>query len=174
MITVHVGSENRSKLVSVENAFRHYFDNVTVKGVPVESGVGSQPVSLEEIAKGAKNRALNAFQASDYSVGMEAGVFEMPDGNSKYFDLCLTCIYDGKRMAWGGSPIYEYPPKVVKRILDYGEEVGDIGPRMYGLKQDMRHHSGFSGFLTQGVIPRTKFNEYSVVMALAHFVNKDL
>ncbi len=173
---VSVGSENRAKLKAVENAFKHYFKGLEVKAAGIESGVGKQPISLEEIVRGAKIRAEKAFEAGgEFGVGIEAGVFPFPGSNSGYMDTACCAIYDGKEFYLGCSPLYEYPKKVVEKILKEGKEISDIFAELYGnTEKHDRHSQGAIGFLTKGVIPRNQLLESAVVCALTQVINREL
>jgi len=74
--TVYVGSGNRPKIEAVRAAIEPYVSQVRVEGLAVESGVAEQPVGLEEIAAGARNRARAAFEPGqcDLAVGIEDGL----------------------------------------------------------------------------------------------------
>ena len=173
---VAVGSENKAKLKAVERAFARYFKGVNVRGIAVKSSVGKQPIGLEAIVKGAKERAAGALAAgkADFGVGIEAGVFPFPGCDSGYMDTACCAIFDGARYCLGGSPLYEYPEKVVKKLLA-GKEVSEVFMEIYGLSKDfVQGEESVSGFLTKGAMPRTELLEHAVVCALAQVINKEV
>ncbi len=55
---VLIGTKNQGKIEGAKKALEHYFENVEIKGVSVESDVPEQPRN-EEIYQGAKNRVRN-------------------------------------------------------------------------------------------------------------------
>ena len=173
---VAVGSNNKAKLKAVETGFRHYFKDAKIKGVEIESGVRSQPISLEEIVKGAKNRAKKAFeQGAEFGIGIEAGVFPFPESNSGYMDTACCSIFDGKKFYLGCSPMFEYPKKVVEKIFKEKKEVSDIFVELFGnAEKHDRHDQGAIGFLTNGIIPRSQLLESAVVCALTQVINREL
>lgn len=76
MIKVAVGSKNPIKIDAVKSAFKKVFGaEVEVIGVSVSSGVSDMPLSFEEMAQGAKNRAEDARKEldADFGVGLEGG-----------------------------------------------------------------------------------------------------
>jgi len=110
---IRVGSENPVKIEAVKQAFSHYFDNVEVIPVKVTSDVPDQPTSLREIVVGAKQRAQKSFDVCDFSVGLEAGIFEFPGTETGYMDMCVCAIFNGNTVSLGGSPCFEYPKQVI-------------------------------------------------------------
>jgi len=173
---VAVGSKNKAKLTAVKNGFAHYFKDVGVKGVAVESGVAEQPTSVKDIFSGAKNRAEKAFEAMecDFSVGIEGGIFPVPETRTEFLALGGICIFNGTEHAYGTSPGFEYPPKMVKGILEKGKEIKEIFLQEFGPEKGNSEGEGAVGFLTKGVVKRDRFNELGVVMALVQIVNKNL
>ena len=51
-----------------------------------------------------------------FGVGIEAGMFSVPEVETKYMDSSICAIYDGERYYIGFSPSFEYPQTVVDRI----------------------------------------------------------
>lgn len=170
---INVGSKNPAKIEAVKRAFSHYFKDFKINSFEVDSGVNPQPTSLKEIVLGAKNRAIVAFNKSkcDFSVGMEAGIFEFPEVRTGYMDMGVTVIYDGKEFYFGGSPVFEYPQKVIDAVFKKGKEVGHVFDEITGLK-NAKQKQGAVGVLTNYIITRDKFMESSVIMALTRITNK--
>ena len=65
---VAIGTQNDGKILGVKKAFSHYFDLVEVKKIAVDSDVSSQPKTLDEIVRGAQNRAVKAFVSGECDV----------------------------------------------------------------------------------------------------------
>ena len=59
-----VGSKNPVKIKSVEEAFSLYFQNFSVEGIEVNSGVPVQPIN-DETYIGAQNRAARLKEMSE-------------------------------------------------------------------------------------------------------------
>ncbi len=171
---VIVGSKNAAKLQAVERGFARYFQGVGVKGAEVESGVSDQPLALQEIIRGAVNRAKNAWgkagEKCDYSVGMEAGLFEVPGTRTGYMDVAAVAVFDGNRVYLGLTPAFEYPRQVLEKILKEGKEVSDVFLELWN--DDTRDSAGAIGRLSEGAVPRPGLLEMGLLMALVQVVNK--
>lgn len=149
----------------------------SVKVVDEISKVESNPTNLDDIFVGAKNRALAAFEYAkdykgrcDFAVGLEAGIFFVKPANSDYMDVSIAAIYHKESFSFGGSPLFEYPRSVVKRILK-GEEAGFITD-FFG--KEAKGRQGVIGPLTKGRIPRDQFEEMAVIMALCPIISAHL
>ena len=89
---------------------------------------------------------------------------------SGYFDTTICCIYDGKNYFFGGSPLFEYPNKVIERILA-GEEAGLI---IDYFGETAKGRPGVIGPLTDGRVMRDDFELNAVIMALTKVVANNL
>ena len=118
---------------------------------------------------GAKNRAREAYlhcmEANGecaYGVGIEAGLFPVEGVKTAYLDTSICAIYNGEEYFIGGSPLFEYPAAVVRRI-EQGEEAGLISD-FFG--DSAKGRQGVIGPLTAGRVNRDEFDRYAVLMAL--------
>ena len=141
------------------------------------SKVSLNPVSLEETIVGAKNRAFEAYNyaleqagSCDYGVGIEAGIFPVNQVKTGYFDTSACAIYGNNQFYVGCSPLFEYPQKVVDRVLN-GEEVG-VMKDYFG--DSGKGRKGAIGILTSERLYRDDFEESAVTMALIQLVNSQL
>ena len=167
---VAVGSTNPVKVNAVRRALRLLCEAV-VEGVAVESGVPVQPIGLDEILRGAINRALEAQKrlSADYGVGVEAGLVEYIEP----LELQVAAVVDSNgKVSIGFSPAFPIPrswlPELKKRI-----ELGEIATRITGRK-DIGEKLGIIGYLTRGLVTRTDLTYLAVVMALVPRLNPDL
>lgn len=169
---VAVGSKNKAKLLAAKRTFGKFFKGVKVTGFGVESRVRAQPLSLEETIKGATNRAKAAWKKCrcDFSVGIEAGLFPVKGTQSGYMDVAAVAIFDGRKVYLGLSPSFEYPKKVVDKILKHGKEVSEVFSEEWN--EDTRDIKGAIGRLTKGKVPRHALHEMGLLMALAPVINK--
>lgn len=167
---VAVGSTNPVKVKAAENVFRRVYGDVQVEGVEVSSGVPAQPFGQETVS-GAINRAKSAYAPEKYDlgVGIEAGLFEV---NEFTLDLQYCAIYDGEWLTLGCGSGFEYPPVVLDEVLA-GKEVGEIMSRVAGI-ENLGEKQGAIGFLSKGMLDRTKLTEQSVFMALIPRMNPGL
>ena len=166
---IAVGSLNPVKIRAAENAFGRVFGPVTAEGRDIASGVPAQPFGMDTV-KGAVNRAKAAFSENyDYGVGIEAGLFEVA---GFMMDVQYCAVYDGDWLTLGCGSGFEYPPTVLKEVLE-GKEVGEVMSRVAGI-DDLGKKSGAIGFLTKGKLDRTTLTEQSVFMALVPRMNEKL
>ena len=105
-----------------------------------------------------------------FGVGIEAGMFSVPEVETKYMDSSICAIYDGERYYIGLSPSFEYPQTVVDRTLQ-GEEIGYMED-VFG--NTAKGRKGAIGVLTNGRIYRDELEEYAVIMALTKIVSKEI
>ena len=117
------------KASSTRLAFGRFWKKVRIVGVDVPSGVSVHPDSLEEIGRGARNRARSAWGKGSYSVGIEAGQFQIDVLSKAIFQITLVCITDGKRESMGSGPFFELPRRT------YGTQIGQAP---YGKSQHLR------------------------------------
>lgn len=193
---ISIGSRSLPKVAAVSRAFSRYpelwinEDSVqfviipkeergTSKGIEVDkiSKISCSPLTLEETLLGAQNRAKEAYNYAQkslgkcsYGVGVEAGVFPVSGINTGYFDTTVVAIYDGQEFFYGTSPMFEYPKAVIKRIVN-GEEAGLIID-FFG--ETAKGREGVIGPLTNNRVYRDDFEEVGVLMAIAQIIRKDL
>lgn len=194
---ISIGTRSQPKIAAVCSAFSRYpelcfrdGDELRFVILPADkrgaaqgsdtdrvSKISCNPLTLEETMTGAKNRAYEAFRhcaaqygSCDYGVGIEGGLFPVPGTDSGYLDTSICAIYDGSGYAIGGSPLFEYPNAVTKRILN-GEEAGLIAD-FFG--DTAKGRPGVIGPLTDGRVNRDEFDTYAVMMALTRIVAERL
>lgn len=168
---VIVGTTNSVKLEAVKEVLKDYelFKDSLVTGLNVSSDVSNQPLSLEEIILGAKNRAKNGYslEKCNYSIGLESGLFRAPGTNSGYLEACICAIYDGLNFAIGLSPGFEIPSFILKYIL---ENQMDLGQACYysgfTTNQNLGSAEGMIGLLTNMRITRKIYTKQSLITAL--------
>jgi inosine/xanthosine triphosphatase len=175
MLNVVVGSTNTGKVTATRNVFRRAYGNVDVNALPIESGVGKQPIG-DECFTGARNRADSAFEEArakalpvDYAVGIEGGLLRLHD---RWFGLSVACVVDGEgRASYGTSPLFQMPDGVVEEVTN-GTELGDIMIRLSG-DASIRQRRGAVGFLTRGLLTRVAAHEAAVSAAMAPHLSPD-
>ena len=106
----------------------------------------------------------------NFGVGIEAGMYPVPEVETKYMDASICAIYDGEKYYIGFSPSFEYPQAVVNRVLQ-GEELGYMHD-IFG--NTAKGRKGAIGVLTSGRVYRDELEEYAVIMALTKIVSKDI
>src|SRR3989304_9718147 len=175
---VIVGSKNEFKVSGVREILADYpevFPELEVAGTGAVSSVPEQPKTIDEIVTGAKNRAKNAFQNCDYSIGIEGGFFESPHAKTGYFELQACAIYDGKNYHLGLSPAFECPPAVMKMILEDGLDLNQAMHRAGMTKNpEIGSAEGAIGILTRGRLNRKELSKEAIRVALIHLENPEL
>lgn len=169
-----IGSENPVKVEATREAFSHYFDEIIVTGISVNSKVSNQPFN-DVTFEGARNRAL-ALRSIDseqglhgqFFVGLEGGIAEH---FSRWFVFGAVCIIDSHdHVGFGTSPHLEIPHKLVSR-LTAGVEFGDLIDEIVG-EVDTKRKQGAIGLLTHGIMTRKDFYSFGLTCALVSFLNK--
>ncbi len=172
-LRIAVGSSNKVKVDAVRNVFTQAFGLVEVVSVELSSSTEKQPME-ERTIKGAIRRAQEALETgkADYGVGIEAGLFHNKV-LGKHLDIQYCAIVDSSgKMTVGHGPGFEYPPDVIRSVLD-GGTVGDTMSDITGIEK-IGHRQGSIGYLSDGLIDRTSLTEIAVLMALIPRIRKEL
>jgi len=96
---VVVGSENPVKIKATKNVFKARYGECKVIGKPVNTGLPDQPIGLSQTLEGAVRRARQAIRAlpdADFSIGIEAGLIEIPCEGTRYFDQQFAAVLDSE------------------------------------------------------------------------------
>jgi inosine/xanthosine triphosphatase len=193
---VCVGSAKAPKIEAVRSAVEAFAPGVVVEGVAVDSGVPEQPVGLDEIATGARNRARRALAASgspcELAFGIEDGLIEVTLGGAiSVFNVGCALVTDGVRESIGLTSGFAYPPDCTTPALERRADIGSVFDRVwrdYRLASGDRPASGNGpedeapsgagpgniGKLTLGVLPRSEYGRHAVVCALVRFLHPSL
>jgi len=172
-IRVSVGSTNKVKVDAVRNIFTQAFGLVEVLSVEPDMTIPSQPFE-ERTIQGAIQRARSAIEKTktDFAVGIEAGLF-YNKVLRRHLDIQYCAIIDSSgKMTVGHGPGFEYPPEVVKAVLE-GGTVGDTMSKITEIEK-IGHKMGSVGYLSDGMIDRTSLTEIAVLMALIPRIRKEL
>lgn len=173
---VNVGTKNQNKLQAVRETLLDFpeFFEAEVLLLDVDSGVSKQPKTMEQTIEGAMNRAKNAFNNCDISVGLESGLMKVPNTKSGYMDITMCAIYDGKRFHLGGSSVFEYPKSIVDLIFSKDYEV-DEAAKESGFTESscVGKAEGMVGLLTKGKLNRKDYSKQAVLTALIHLLNPE-
>jgi len=107
-ITLCIGSLNPVKIKGVRTAFEEFFtvSKIVPRKVPIS--VPPQPLGLDEILKGALERAKGCFEPEcDYAVGVEAGFYVV---NDEPFDVEISYVIEKNGSnSYGFSPSFPVP-----------------------------------------------------------------
>jgi inosine/xanthosine triphosphatase len=166
---IRVGSLNPVKLRAIRAVMAVPFPAAEFLPVAVESGVGVQPLGLEETLRGATNRARAAFAlpGTDLAVALESGLVPVPGTCSGHMNLTACAIFDGHEMYLGLGPAFELPVEVTRLVVEDGLEL-DPAVRLAGLTDNARigYDQGIIGVLSRGRVTREDYSRPAVSMAL--------
>jgi len=188
---VGVGTTNPCKLRAVRVALAAYGEvaggvssasgrsssNLTSHKVP--SDVSEQPMTLEETARGARNRAASAHAAHRAAapeaaaapvlgLGIESGLFELKyDGVSRYYDVCVVSAFDGAAHHLGMSCAFEIPPPILRHVLEHGLDLSQACNASLITNDDkIGEHGGLIGLLSSSRITREEYTVQALNTAL--------
>lgn len=184
MIHIAVGTLNRAKLNAVNHALKQLKTTtplldckISLAPLAAPSQVSEMPLSLEEIQKGAFNRALfsfkNTVETVKYSIGMEGGVFLVPDplttGNIAILQNWVY-IYNGKTGAFGCSAGLPLPHNITQALFNEGRELAEVIDSVSGEK-DVRSKNGAFGILTADLYKRDLAFSQAIINAWQPLIN---
>lgn len=170
---IRVGSRNPVKIKATRNVLENIYDHVEIHSCEVDSKVPDQPIGLNQTIEGSVNRAKNAYSKDcDLSVGIESGLLNTPHTITGYIDLQWCAIYDGINITLGVSSGFEYPPLVIKEVLN-GQEVGDVMDELTGI-DNLGEKMGAVSYLSKGNLDRVGNTEQCVLMAMIPRMNSDI
>ncbi|MBS3061499.1 MAG: inosine/xanthosine triphosphatase [Candidatus Diapherotrites archaeon] len=172
-----VASKNPVKLLAVTDLIPEYplLADASFELRPVSSDVSEQPLSLEEILKGAIARAKNAFSDCDLSFGIESGLMAVPYTKTGFLEVTVCVIFDGKEAHIGCSSAFEVPIKVMDRVLHQKMELAKAVKDAGLTKSDsLGKEEGIIGILTRNRVTRKDYTQQAIRMALIHLENAEL
>jgi len=174
---IALGTTNKIKIQALEETLKDYpqFTEAQINFYSVSSEISDQPLSLEEIITGAKNRAKNAYAACDscaYGFGIESGLYEANGTQTGFLEGCICCIYDGEDFYMGMSCSFEIPPSILSLVLDKNR---DLSQACYeaGITTNAKLGAaeGLIGILTKGRINRKEYTKQCITTALLQLEN---
>lgn len=176
---IGVGSTNQVKIDAVTNAVAMYpeiFPEAEVVAIDVSVETFGHPKGIEEITKGAVERAQKSYVGNSYGFGLESGLVTVPHSKSGFLEIQICAIYDGNTIHIGSAPGFEWPPRVAKLIAT-GKADGSQAFKMAGFTENEKQGAvkgGVIGMLTKGRMPREAQSLHSIVMAMIQLENRDM
>lgn len=168
-----VGTRNPSKLRGVKLALMDLGIDAEVVPTPVDSGVPPQPIGLDTVVRGARNRALAACtEDCDCCVGVEAGFFRLE--GCVYVDVQVAAVKCGDRLTYGLSPGFMIPRRFWEPLVA-GEapELEVLVDEWFGTR-NIGDKGGLISLVTRGVVDRIHLTRDAVIMAMVPHINKEL
>lgn len=170
-----VATKNPGKIEGAKRALSHYFDDIDIQGIPVESEVSEQPVN-DEIYTGAKNRIKN-LKAYAKENNMQADLFlsiESGISNSlgAWMIINIAIIEDENGFeSCGTSPSFPVPDRLVEDVIK--TDLNNVMHKILNHDLDMRNKGGGIQALTHNKVTRIDFTESAFIMALTQYINGD-
>ena len=85
-------------------------------------------------------------------------------------DFGANAVFDGKRVFIGLNSCFEWPDKVLEKVLKEGKDVSEVWLELWG--DDLRDEQAGIGRLSMGKMPRHRLHESGLIMALMQVFNK--
>jgi inosine/xanthosine triphosphatase len=147
----------------------------------VDSGVSQMPLSVQEIRRGACNRAQEVRRLVeaesgpvDFAIGLEGGFFILNLEDEEHVHL-QTWAYVHHQGAgyYGSSMSMPVPLTVARAVLENKKELGEIIDQ-FANRKNVRNQDGAFGVFSLGLLSRQQALELALIGALAPFYNKKL
>lgn len=174
---IALGTTNKIKIQAVEETIKDYPHLATaiVHSLSVPSEISEQPLALEEIIRGAKNRAKNAFSThnnSNYGIGIESGLFQASGTQTGFLEACICCIHDGVNDYIGMSCGFEIPPSILQIVLEKNRDLSQACHES-GITSNPKLGAaeGLIGILTKGRVDRKAYTKQCITTALIQLEN---
>lgn len=170
-----IGTKNPTKIEGAKRAFKHYFDDLEIEGVSVNSDVSDEPLN-NEIYLGATNRIKNLKEYAkenniyaDYYIAIESGITNLL---GDWLLLNIAAIEDSnENKSIGSSAGFPVAEKYIDEIIN--TDLGKVMDKIFN-ENDLRSKKGGIALLTRDVISRYDQTEDAFVMALTKFINGNL
>ncbi len=148
--------------------------SISYTSVEAQSGVSDTPKSIEELMRGAQQRATSAFQKNDVekvlSIGVEGGLFT---SGEKTFLQSWVCVFNGAQFFFGSSGSIELPDELANAVMNDGIDLGVVIDR-FAEEVDVRSKQGTFGILTRDLFTREDSFETAAIFALTPLFNETI
>lgn len=172
---VLIATKNQGKIEGAKKALLHYFEDIEICGIPMESNVGEQPVN-DDIYIGAKNRVKNLKEyakensiEADLYLAVESGI---TNSLGRWLITNIAVIEDTKDFeSYGTSPSFPVPEKLVQDVIN--TDLSQVMNNIF-VKDDERHNKGGGiQLLTHDKVSRIDLTEMAFIMALTKYINNN-
>lgn len=174
-MNIILGSENKSKEKSIILAFNELgIDDIHITKLAVPSNVSSRPINDETLI-GARNRNQELLKYCkennipfDLLISIEGGYEEVKDS---YFIVTYASIINkDEREYIGKSQGLSISKRMFERV-EQGKSLNKVIESIVGNKENKKGQ-GITGYLTDGVYRRDKFESNAVLSALLSMINE--
>ncbi len=147
----------------------------------MESGVSSMPLSVHEIRRGARNRAMEVRRLVeaetgpvDFAIGMEGGFFILSAEDKEHIHLqTWAFVHHNGAGYYGSSMSMPVPMAVAREVLENKKELGEVID-LFANREKVRDQDGAFGVFSLGLLTRQQALELALLGALAPFYHKNL
>ncbi len=178
---IGIATKNPVKIRAVQTAMERLKATFSFTDSPVRysthavaSGVSDMPLSMDEMIRGARQRAQRLFEQGGFhwTLGLEGGVFNLAAWQQPETLMLQNwvCLYDGVSYSYGCSAALPLPASFHKPLLEGGEELAAVIDRFAG-KEDVRSNEGAFGVLSHGLYDRRQAFTQAVLNAMIPVVN---
>ena len=172
---VLIATKNAGKIEGAKRALLHYFNDIEIEGILVESNVGEQPVN-EEIYTGAKNRVKNLKKYAqdnkinaDLYLSIESGINNLL---GRWMITNIAVIEDNEDFeSYGTSPSFPVPDSLVEDIIK--TDLSKVMDNIFEKDEERHNRGGGIQLLTHNEITRIDLTEMAFVMALTKYINEN-
>ncbi len=145
--------------------------SISFSSVEARSGVSDTPKSIDELMRGAQQRAQSVYHHHDnekvLSIGVEGGLF---NSGEKIFLQSWACVFNGARFFFGSSGSIELPAELANTVMTEGVDLG-VAIDRFAEDVDVRSKQGTFGILTRDLITREDSFETAAIFALTPLFN---
>lgn len=172
---VLIATKNAGKIEGAKKALLHYFNNIEIEGIPVESDVAEQPVN-NEIYNGAKNRVKNLKKyandnniKADLYLAIESGINNLL---GRWMITNIAVIEDNDTFeSYGTSPSFPVPENLVEDIIN--TDLSKVMDKLFVEDEERHNRGGGIQLLTHNKITRIDLTEMAFIMALTKYINEN-
>lgn len=172
---VLIATKNAGKIEGAKKALLHYFNNIEIEGIPVESNVSEQPVN-NEIYSGAKNRVKNLKKyandnniKADLYLSIESGINNLL---GRWMITNIAVIEDNDTFeSYGTSPSFPVPENLVEDIIN--TDLSRVMDKLFEEDEERHNRGGGIQLLTHNKITRIDLTEMAFIMALTKYINEN-
>lgn len=173
---VVIGTKNPGKIEGAKKALSYYYKDIEIKGIPVESDVGEQPVN-DEIYIGAKNRVKNLKKycnnnniEADLYLGIESGI---TNSLGRWLITNIAVIEDNNNFeSYGTSPSFPVPDSLVNDVIN--SDLSKAMDKVLGEDKERHNNAGGIQLLTHNKVTRIDLTEMAFTMALTKYINGEI
>jgi inosine/xanthosine triphosphatase len=188
VVRVAIGSLRPPKVEAVRSVMNkvmtflgYHSESISYIAREVESGVSAMPLSVQEIRRGACNRAMEARRLVeeesgpvDFAIGMEGGFFILSAEAREHIHLqTWAFVHHNGAGYYGSSMSMPVPRAVAREVLENKKELGEVIDDLANRKE-ARNQDGAFGVFSLGLLTRQQALELALIAALAPFYHQKL